>query len=149
MLQACFHGVDDTGTVIFTALNFLTVGAAKSAFDFTNMVKDAGAQAKAIAGKSAAAMKAPGGGGGGGGHGAGGHGSGGQHGASHGANGPQHSGPTAPKVASSTAGASSVSSKGDLRTAGFALFPISIKTLPVFCVAVLGCRFVCLPQWLV
>lgn len=71
MLQACFHGVDDTGTVIFTALNFLTVGAAKAAFDFTQLVKDTGAQAKDTIGKTAAAMKKPegGGGGGGGGHG--------------------------------------------------------------------------------
>ncbi|MBX9686770.1 MAG: hypothetical protein K2X27_08715 [Candidatus Obscuribacterales bacterium] len=72
LLMACFHGVDDTGTIIFTALNFLTIGAAKFAFDFTGLVKDAGREAMSMAQKAAqAAAKADGKGGGGGGGGGG------------------------------------------------------------------------------
>lgn len=42
LLMACFRGVDDTGTVIMTALNFLSTACVKFAFDFAGLVKDAG-----------------------------------------------------------------------------------------------------------
>jgi hypothetical protein len=72
LLMACFRGVDDTGTIMFTALNFLAIGSAKFAFDFTGLVKDAGREAMSMAQKAAqaaaaASKKSEGGGGGGGG----------------------------------------------------------------------------------
>lgn len=68
MLMAAFRGVDDTGTIMFTALNFLAVGSVKFAFDFSGLVKDAGAQAARAgekAAQAAAAAAKQGGGGGG------------------------------------------------------------------------------------
>lgn len=42
LLMACFKGVDDTGVVMMSALNFLAVASVKYAFDFTGLVKGAG-----------------------------------------------------------------------------------------------------------
>lgn len=72
LLMACFRGVDDTGTIMFTALNFLAIGSAKFAFDFTGLVRDAGRESmsmgqKAAQAAAAASKKGEGGGGGGGG----------------------------------------------------------------------------------
>ncbi len=53
LIMACFRGVDDTGTVIMTALNFLSTACVKFAFDFAGLVKDAGKQAAAMAQKAA------------------------------------------------------------------------------------------------
>lgn len=77
LLMACFRGVDDTGTIMFTALNFLAIGSAKFAFDFTGLVKDAGREAMSMAQKAAQAAAAASKKGGGGGGGAGGGGGGG------------------------------------------------------------------------
>ncbi len=44
LLMAAFKGVDQTGTLIMTALNFLATASVKHAFDFAALVKDAGAQ---------------------------------------------------------------------------------------------------------
>lgn len=68
LLMACFRGVDDTGTVIMEALNFLSTACVKFAFDFAGLVKAAGAEAGKMAEKAAH------GGGKGGGHKGGGHG---------------------------------------------------------------------------
>ena len=45
LLMACFKGVDDTGTIIMSALNFLSTACVKFAFDFAGLVQAAGAQA--------------------------------------------------------------------------------------------------------
>lgn len=45
LLMACFRGVDDTGTLIMTALNFLSTSCVKFAFDFSGLVKAAGQEA--------------------------------------------------------------------------------------------------------
>ncbi len=45
LLMACFKGVDQNGTMITTALNFLAVSSVKYAFDFVSLVKDAGQDA--------------------------------------------------------------------------------------------------------
>jgi hypothetical protein len=45
LLLACFRGVDETGTVIVSALNFLANACVKYAFDFAGLVKAAGQQA--------------------------------------------------------------------------------------------------------
>jgi hypothetical protein len=45
LLMACFKGVDESGTVITTALNFLATSSVKYAFDFAGLVKAAGQQA--------------------------------------------------------------------------------------------------------
>ncbi len=58
LLMACFRGVDDTGTIMFTALNFLAIGSVKFAFDFSGLVKDAGSQAVRVGEKAAAAAAA-------------------------------------------------------------------------------------------
>jgi hypothetical protein len=49
LLMACFRGVDETGTVIMTALNFLATACVKFAFDFAGLVKDAGREAGRMA----------------------------------------------------------------------------------------------------
>lgn len=59
LLMACFRGVDETGTIMITALNFLSTACVKFAFDFAGLVKDAGREA----GKMAEKMSASGGGG--------------------------------------------------------------------------------------
>ncbi|HEY9868951.1 MAG TPA: hypothetical protein V6D08_07275 [Candidatus Obscuribacterales bacterium] len=64
LIMACFRGVDDTGTVIMTALNFLSTACVKFAFDFSGLVKAAGAEAAKMAEKAAAGGGAKGGGGG-------------------------------------------------------------------------------------
>lgn len=61
LLMACFRGVDDTGTIVFTALNFLALGSVKFAFDFSGLVKDAGREAARLAEK-ASRLAAQGGG---------------------------------------------------------------------------------------
>lgn len=69
LLMACFRNVDETGTVIMTALNFLVNQSVKSAFDFSGLVRAAGASAASEMQKAAskAAQAASGGGEGGGG----------------------------------------------------------------------------------
>lgn len=49
LLMACCRGVDETGTLIMSALNFLTTACVKFAFDFAGLVKEAGAQAAKMA----------------------------------------------------------------------------------------------------
>jgi hypothetical protein len=61
LLMACFRGVDDTGTIVFTALNMLALGSVKFAFDFSGLVKDAGREAARLAEK-ASRLAASGGG---------------------------------------------------------------------------------------
>ncbi len=112
LLMACFHGVDDTGTIMFTALNFLAIGSAKFAFDFTGLVKDAGREAMSMAQKAAAAAAKGGGKGGGGGGGSGGKGGGspqGGEGAKPGGGGEQA--PSSPTVASSNTGSERMGSE--------------------------------------
>jgi hypothetical protein len=66
LLMAICRGVDDTGTVMFTALNFLAIGSAKAAFDFGSLVREAGSKAMEVGSQvAAAAAQAKGGGGGG------------------------------------------------------------------------------------
>jgi len=96
LLMACFKGVDETGTIIMSALNFLATSSVKFAFDFAGLVKAAGQEAASMAEKAmkGGAKGAAGGHGGGGSHGgshAGSHGGshGGNHGARAGAHGPQ------------------------------------------------------------
>ncbi|CAN5231882.1 hypothetical protein BH10CYA1_BH10CYA1_08140 [soil metagenome] len=80
LLMACFRGVDETGTLVITALNFLATSSVKYAFDFAGLAKAAGQEAASMAEKAAKAAQKGGGGGGGGGGGKGGHaGAGGQH----------------------------------------------------------------------
>lgn len=82
LLMACFRGVDETGTLILTALNFLATSSVKYAFDFAGLAKAAGQEAASMAEKAMKSAQAGGGGGGG----KGGHGGGGSHsrkGASH------------------------------------------------------------------
>lgn len=57
LLMACFRGVDETGTVIMTALNFLATACVKFAFDFAGLVKDAGREAGRMAEKMAHGAK--------------------------------------------------------------------------------------------
>jgi hypothetical protein len=78
LLIACFKGVDETGTMITTALNFLATASVKYAFDFAGLVKAAGQEAAGMAAGQAKNAAAAGGGGG--------HGGGAQRhgGASHG-----------------------------------------------------------------
>lgn len=52
LLMACFRGIDDTGTVIMSALNFLSTACVKFAFDFAGLVKAAGAEAGKMAEKA-------------------------------------------------------------------------------------------------
>jgi hypothetical protein len=56
LLMACFKGVDETGTMIMTALNFLATASVKYAFDFAGLVKAAGQEAAGMA--AGAAKKA-------------------------------------------------------------------------------------------
>lgn len=58
LLTACFRGVDDTGTIMFTALNTLALTAVKFAFDFSGFVKDAGREAAAMGAKAASLASA-------------------------------------------------------------------------------------------
>jgi len=44
LLMACFKNTGDTGTVIMSALNFLSISCVKNAFDFAGLVKSAGDQ---------------------------------------------------------------------------------------------------------
>jgi hypothetical protein len=64
LLMACFKGVDETGTMIMTALNFLATASVKYAFDFAGLVKAAGQEAAGMA-AGAAKQAAQGGGQGG------------------------------------------------------------------------------------
>jgi len=48
LLMACFKGVDETGTVMITALNLLATGCVKYAFDFAGLVSSAGQQASSM-----------------------------------------------------------------------------------------------------
>jgi hypothetical protein len=48
LLMAAFRGVDETGTVMMTALNLLATGCVKYAFDFAGLVSSAGQQAGAM-----------------------------------------------------------------------------------------------------
>ncbi|MBX9571822.1 MAG: hypothetical protein K2X77_23215 [Candidatus Obscuribacterales bacterium] len=96
LLFACFRGVDSTGSIIVSALNFLAIQCVKSAFDFAGLVRAAGDKAAGQAaglGASAAGGVKPGSSAGssGGAHAGGGRGhggSGGGHvGSSHGGHG--------------------------------------------------------------
>jgi hypothetical protein len=58
LLMACFRGIDDTGTVVMEALNFLSTACVKFAFDFAGLVKAAGAEAGKMAEKAAQGGKA-------------------------------------------------------------------------------------------
>jgi protease I len=49
LLMACCRGVDETGTLIMSALNFLSTACVKFAFDFAGLVKEAGMQAAKMA----------------------------------------------------------------------------------------------------
>lgn len=71
LLMACFRGIDDTGTIIMEALNFLSTACVKYAFDFGSLVKAAGAEAGKMAEKAASSAKGGGGGSSGGGSGGG------------------------------------------------------------------------------
>lgn len=55
LLMACCRGVDETGTLIMSALNFLSTACVKFAFDFAGLVKEAGMQAAKMAEKGGAA----------------------------------------------------------------------------------------------
>ncbi len=65
LLIACFKGVDETGTMITTALNFLATASVKYAFDFAGLVKAAGQEAAGMAAGAAQHAAQQGGGGGG------------------------------------------------------------------------------------
>ena len=47
LLMACLRGVDETGTMMMTALNFLSTACVKFAFDFAALAKEAGMKAAA------------------------------------------------------------------------------------------------------
>ena len=84
LLMACFRGVSDTGTVIMSALNFLSTIVTQYAFDFVGLVTN-GASSGVSSAINQAASKASqgmggGGGGGGGGKGAAGAAGGAPHG---------------------------------------------------------------------
>lgn len=53
LLMACFKGIDETGTIIQSALIFLATASVKFAFDFAGLVKAAGAEAGGMAAKAA------------------------------------------------------------------------------------------------
>jgi hypothetical protein len=55
LLMACFRGIDETGTVVMTAINFLTTASVQYAFDFAGIIKDAGQQATGMASGAQAA----------------------------------------------------------------------------------------------
>jgi len=74
LLMACFRGVDETGTLVITALNFLATSSVKYAFDFAGLAKAAGQEAANMAEKAMQAAQKGGGGGGKGGGGSKGHG---------------------------------------------------------------------------
>lgn len=101
LLMACFKGVGDTGTIIMSALNFLSINCVKYAFDFSGLVKAAGEQAGKQATKG-------GGGGKGGGHGGGGQGAGHQGGTQAG----QHGGQPASSASAAPAAAADAPSGG-------------------------------------
>jgi hypothetical protein len=67
LLMACFRGVSDTGTVIMSALNFLSTIVTQYAFDFVSLVSNGGAQGVGQAMQQAASKASQGAGGGGGG----------------------------------------------------------------------------------
>ena len=48
LLMACLRGVDETGTMMMTALNFLSTACVKLAFDFAALVKEAGMKAASV-----------------------------------------------------------------------------------------------------
>lgn len=66
LLMASFRGVDETGTVIMSALNFLATASVKYAFDFAGLVKAAGQEAAGMAMGNAEKAAQSGGAGGGG-----------------------------------------------------------------------------------
>lgn len=55
-LMACFRGCDDTGTLLCTALLTLALIAAKNAFDFVGLAKEAGRDAGRVAEKVGKAL---------------------------------------------------------------------------------------------
>lgn len=61
LIMACLKGVDETGTIMFSALNFLATASVKYAFDFAGLVKAAGQQAGQQAQSGAGAGGAAGG----------------------------------------------------------------------------------------
>jgi hypothetical protein len=117
LLMACFRGVDETGTLILTALNFLATSSVKYAFDFAGLAKAAGQEAASMAEK---AMKQGGAGGGGGG---GGGGKSGHAGAGHkGGHGHPHTtGHPNEKHAEATPGGPKADSKDNKQLAGLSL----------------------------
>ncbi len=100
LLMACFRGVDSTGSIVSSALLFLSVQSVKSAFDFAGLVKEAAKTAGEMMSGATSHMagKATPGVAGGGKDSHGGHSSGskgGSHGASHGSShGSSHAGST-------------------------------------------------------
>ncbi len=56
LLMACFKGIDDTGTIIQSALMFLATASVKHAFDFAGLVKAAGEKAGGMAMGQAGSM---------------------------------------------------------------------------------------------
>ncbi len=82
LLMACFRGIDDTGSIIASAILFLSVNSVKFAFDFAGLVKEAAGKAAGQANDFAQKMSQdakPGVAGGAGGHGGGGGGGGHPH----------------------------------------------------------------------
>lgn len=70
LLMACFKGVDDSGVMVMSALNFLATASVKYAFDFTGLVKAAGQEVAKIIEKGGTGGGGGAGGGTGSGHGA-------------------------------------------------------------------------------
>ena len=58
LLMACFKGVDDSGTIITSALNFLATASVKFAFDFAGLVSAAGQEAAQTATQNSSGGKA-------------------------------------------------------------------------------------------
>jgi hypothetical protein len=60
MVMALLKGTDDTGTIMFTALNTLALLSVKAGFDSTSLVKEAAAQGKQMGERAAGIMSAAG-----------------------------------------------------------------------------------------
>lgn len=94
LLMACCRGVDETGTLIMSALNFLSTACVKFAFDFSGLVREAGMQAAQQAQKGGAGASG----------GKGGQGAQGASGKSHHTHSPGHN-PSVPSYATRAANA--------------------------------------------
>jgi hypothetical protein len=60
LLMACLRGVDETGTMMMSALNFLATASVKTAFDFASLAKEAGQAISSMAQNAASAAGAAG-----------------------------------------------------------------------------------------